>query len=123
MANGLASRALFRQGDWAAGLERRFDLIVSNPPYIPQADIAGLEIGVRGYDPLLALDGGRDGLEPYRIFARTLPGLLAAGGVIILEIGAGQQEDVTRLMQGAGLRAQGARHDLGGHPRALIFAA
>nr|WP_281270164.1 peptide chain release factor N(5)-glutamine methyltransferase [Bosea caraganae] len=120
--NGVAERATFRQGNWTQGIEGYFDLILSNPPYIRHGDIAGLAPDVRDFDPLLALDGGADGLDPYRDFARSLPGLLAPRGVIVLEIGAGQEADVTGLMEQSGLRHIGARHDLGGHARALIFA-
>lgn len=120
--NGVAERASFRQGSWTEGLSGPFDLIVSNPPYIPSAEIAGLAVEVREHDPLLALDGGADGLGPYRIFARTLPALLAPGGIIVFEIGAGQGPDVVALMQAGGLEFRGSRHDLGGHERALIFA-
>jgi len=121
-ANGVADRVRFRQGDWVEGLEGRFDLIMSNPPYIPAGDIVGLSVEVRDHDPRLALDGGRDGLDPYRIFAGNLPRFLAPRGVAILEIGAGQEGDVVSLMSGGGFTFQGPRYDLGGHPRALIFA-
>jgi release factor glutamine methyltransferase len=121
-ANGVGDRVVFRQGNWTEGLEGRFDLILSNPPYIPAGDIAGLSVEVREHDPLLALDGGRDGLDPYRIFAKTLPHLLMPRGLVILEIGAGQQSDVVSLMRGGGFAFQGARNDLGGHARALIFS-
>lgn len=120
--NGVADRAAFRQGNWTQGIAQRFDLILSNPPYIPGNEIAGLSPGVRDHDPLLALDGGADGLDPYRNFALSLPASLAPAGVIILEIGAGQEADVATLMQQQGLRYRGARSDLGGHLRALIFA-
>lgn len=120
--NGVAGRASFRQGNWTQGVDGRFDLILSNPPYIAHDEIAGLSREVRDHDPLLALDGGADGLDPYRDFAANLPNLLKPEGVIILEIGAGQEIDVTGLMQGGGLRHFGTRHDLGGHARALIFA-
>lgn len=120
--NGVAGRASFRQGNWTQGIDRRFDLILSNPPYIRRDDIAGLAREVRDHDPLLALDGGADGLDPYRDFAANLPSLLAPEGVIILEIGAGQEADVTDLMQRGGLRHSSTRHDLGGHARALTFA-
>ncbi|CAH1655691.1 Release factor glutamine methyltransferase [Hyphomicrobiales bacterium] len=119
--NGVAARAAFRQGDWTEGLAGRFDLILSNPPYIPSPEIAGLSVEVRDHDPLLALDGGEDGLGPYRIFARTLPALLAPGGIVVFEIGAGQGPDVVALMQAGGFQFQGSRKDLGGHERALIF--
>lgn len=120
--NGLADRARFRQGDWTAGMSARFDVILSNPPYIPSAEIGALAPEVRDHDPLLALDGGRDGLDPYRLFARSLPTLLKPGGFVVFEIGAGQTDDVVRLMRGGGLEFAGSRHDLGGHERALIFA-
>lgn len=120
--NGVADRARFRQGNWTEGLSGHFDLILSNPPYIPSAEIAGLSVEVREHDPLLALDGGEDGLGPYRIFARTLPALLAPGGLVVFEIGAGQGPDVVALMQAGGLEFRGSRNDLGGHERALIFA-
>jgi release factor glutamine methyltransferase len=119
--NGVDGRAAFRQGSWTEGLSGRFDLIVSNPPYIPSAEIPTLSVEVREHDPLLALDGGADGLGPYRLFASSLPLLLAPGGVIVLEIGAGQGPDVVALMQAGGLEFRGSRNDLGGHERALIF--
>lgn len=119
--NSVDDRVTFRQGSWTEGLTGRFDLIVSNPPYIPSADISTLSVEVREHDPLLALDGGADGLGPYRLFASSLPPLLAPGGVIVFEIGAGQGPDVVALMRGGGLEFRGSRNDLGGHERALIF--
>ncbi|POR53416.1 peptide chain release factor N(5)-glutamine methyltransferase [Bosea psychrotolerans] len=119
--NGVGARARFRQGDWMAGLSERFDLIVSNPPYIPAGDIAGLDASVRNYDPLRALDGGEDGLVAYRALAAGLPPRIAPGGAVVLEIGAGQEADVVAIMAAVGLIHRGSRRDLGGHPRALIF--
>ena len=119
--NSVDGRVTFRQGSWTDGLTGRFDLIVSNPPYIPSAEIATLSVEVREHDPLLALDGGADGLGPYRLFASSLPPLLAPGGVIVFEIGAGQGPDVVALLRGGGLEFRGSRNDLGGHERALIF--
>lgn len=119
--NGVAGRARFQPGDWTAGLEGLFDLIVSNPPYIRRGAIATLAREVREHDPVLALDGGEDGLGPYRIFSGTLAPFLAPGGLIILEIGAGQETDVVEIMQAGGFRHLGSRHDLGGHVRALMF--
>jgi release factor glutamine methyltransferase len=77
---------------------------------------------VRDHDPPLALDGGRDGLDPYRILAGTLRERLADGGHVLLEIGAGQEEDVKAIMREGGFIWLESRCDLGGHPRALIFA-
>lgn len=121
VVNGVANRCRFQQGSWTDGLDGRFDLILSNPPYIATADIATLDASVRDHDPRLALDGGDDGLGPYRVFARTLPGVLAQGGVVVLEVGAGQESDVKTLMSDGGFVWRGSRRDLGGHPRALIF--
>ncbi|WP_200964537.1 peptide chain release factor N(5)-glutamine methyltransferase [Bosea sp. Root483D1] len=119
--NGVAERAAFRQGDWTDGIAERFDLILSNPPYIGSDEIAGLDHNVREHDPLLALDGGPDGLDAYRALAAALPGHLKPGGLAILEIGAGQEEAVVALMRRAGLHHRESRRDLGGHIRALVF--
>lgn len=116
---GLAGRSIILAGDWAEALAGPFDLVVSNPPYIPSADIAALDIEVRAHDPLAALDGGADGLDAYAAIARALPSLLVPGGVCVLELGIGQEEDVARLLRVAGLVPAPARHDLGGIPRAL----
>ena len=119
--NGVAGRAAFYQGNWTSGITERFDLILSNPPYIGSAEIAGLDRNVREHDPLLALDGGPDGLDAYRALAAALPDRLKAGGLAILEIGAGQEEAVVALMRQAGLSHLDSRRDLGGHIRALVF--
>lgn len=118
--NGVATRAQFQQGNWMEGLEEAFDLIVSNPPYIPSGDIAGLDREVREHDPRLALDGGIDGLDAYRAIAADAPRLLRPGGWLVFELGFGQEEAVTALMRRAGFEmAAPARKDLGGIARAL----
>lgn len=119
---GLASRANFQAGDWAAGLNRRFDLVVSNPPYIATGAIAGLMPEVAKHEPRLALDGGADGLDAYRQIAPQVPRLLEPGGVVLLEIGAGQAGDVGKILAGAGVRVAAARADLAGRERVLIGA-
>jgi len=121
MANGLGDRALFLAGDWGAALAQTFDLILCNPPYIEAAAIAGLDPGVARYEPASALDGGADGLDAYRAVCAQLPGLLAPGGVAVLELGAGQRAAVEHIAAAAGLAAGGARPDLGGHDRALLL--
>lgn len=120
---GLGPRAGFLVGDWADAIAGRFDLIVSNPPYIARTDIAALAPEVRDHDPRGALDGGEDGLDAYRVIARALPRLLAAGGRAILELGMGQEADVARLLAAAGVPADGpARPDLAGIARAIVTA-
>lgn len=119
--NGLADRARFLAGDWAAALAGRFDLILSNPPYIESAAIPGLMPEVARHEPASALDGGPDGLDAYRLILRELPRLLAPGGLAILELGAGQGEPVSALAQAEGLAVVGLKPDLGGIGRALIL--
>lgn len=117
---GLDGRCVFSCGDWAAGQSGRFDLIVANPPYVPSADIAGLEPEVRNHDPILALAGGADGLDAYRAIAAELPQLMAGGGRAVLELGLGQAEPVAEIMTSRGLSVSAIRPDLAGIPRALI---
>jgi release factor glutamine methyltransferase len=119
-ALGLAGRAAFLAGDWAAALAGRFDLILSNPPYIATADLAGLMPEVAGHEPSSALNGGADGNDAYRRIIADLPRLLASGGVAIIELGAGQAESVAALARAAGFRAD-PRADLAGIPRALVL--
>lgn len=121
--NGLADRAAFLAGDWAASLSGRFDLVLSNPPYIESAAIAGLMPEVARHEPRSALDGGTDGLAAYRHLAAILPGLLASGGAAVLELGAGQRQAVEALARGAGLVPSACRMDLGGVERALVLRA
>ncbi|SMF84458.1 release factor glutamine methyltransferase [Azospirillum oryzae] len=117
--NGLADRARFQTGDWAKGIADRFDIVVSNPPYIPSADIAALEPEVREHDPRRALDGGPDGLEPYRILAADLSRLLVPGGLVAFEVGQGQAEDVAALVEAQGLGETAILCDLGGVKRCV----
>jgi release factor glutamine methyltransferase len=84
---------------------RRFDLIVSNPPYITRADLDTLQPEVRDFEPRLALDGGVDGLDAYRVLVSEAPGYLEPGGWLLVEIGAGQDKDVTCLLADAGFGA------------------
>jgi peptide chain release factor 1 len=116
----LAPRAAFVACNYAAALSATFDLIVSNPPYIRSAEIAGLAREVREYDPLAALDGGADGLDAYRSLIPQAAGLLAAGGTLIVETGYGQSGPVAELMSAAGLTSAGPpKADLAGIPRAV----
>jgi len=116
---GYAPRAAFVACDYAAALKGPFDLIVSNPPYIRSADIAGLAKEVREHDPYRALDGGSDGLSSYRFVIPEAARLLADGGAVVLELGSGQSGQVERLMRAAGLVVTVPPvADLSGVPRA-----
>jgi release factor glutamine methyltransferase len=114
------TRAAFVACDLAAALRGPFDLIVSNPPYIASDDIAKLPPEVRLFDPRSALDGGRDGLDFYRAIATGAGALLAPGGLIAVELGAGQAAPVAALFAGAGLAPSPPQPDLNGVPRALV---
>ncbi|MFT4275480.1 MAG: peptide chain release factor N(5)-glutamine methyltransferase [Rhodopseudomonas sp.] len=100
---GLADRACFVACNYTAALRGPFDLIVSNPPYIPAGDIAGLDREVREHDPHRALDGGADGLDAYRKIIPESRRLLQPDGALVVEIGQGQESDVGALMRAAGL--------------------
>ena len=120
-ALGLDGRAAFVCGDWSAPVSHRFDLLLSNPPYIEAAAIPGLMPEVSAYEPATALDGGPDGLDAYRAILAALPGLLAPAGVAVLELGQGQAAAVSALAASAGLRVDSVRPDLSGIPRALVL--
>lgn len=120
-ALGLSGRASFIACDYADALRGPFDLIVSNPPYIPSRDIDDLAIEVRAHDPRLALDGGADGLAAYRAIIPAAFERLAPGGVVVVEVGQGQDVDVARLMAEAGFDTSvPAKADLNGVPRASM---
>ncbi len=117
---GLADRAQFRRADFAEDMNERFDVVVSNPPYIPSRDIDALAPEVRDFDPRRALDGGDDGLDAYRSIALRIPRLLREGGVLTVELGIDQAADVRAIFSAVeGLDVAGVRPDLEGIPRAL----
>lgn len=118
---GLEGRAALVCGDWAAALSGTFDLVVSNPPYVESAAIAGLSAEVRRHDPLLALDGGMDGCDAYRAILRQLPRLLAHDGRAVLELGQGQAPAVAAAAAAQGMTIEALRQDLGGIDRALVL--
>lgn len=111
-------RAELRLGDWASGIEERFDLVLCNPPYVRSGDDLGP--GVREYEPDEALFAGPDGLDAYRNLAPELPRLIAAGGLAAIEIGHDQATSVTEILARDGLRARIAQ-DLGGRPRTVLL--
>ena len=117
---GLADRGRIVVADWTAPLKGPFGLIVTNPPYIPTAEIASLQPEVAKFDPGLALDGGADGLDAYReIFPAAIP-LLTPGGLLIAEFGDGQRDRVIRLAEAAALMSREVRSDLAGRSRCLV---
>lgn len=118
---GLAGRVRFRRGHLLAGLAGPFDLVVSNPPYIASGVIPGLDEEVREHDPRLALDGGPDGLEPYRILLAEAERLLAPGGLLVVEIGYDQAEALSRLAGLHGLEILRIAHDLSNNPRCVAM--
>ena len=108
-----------KHGDWDVALDGAFDLVLSNPPYIPTNDIDALAPEVARFEPRLALDGGLDGLNAYRAIVARLPHLLRPGGVFALEVGKGQAEAVMALAEAQGLSAEPPRRDLAGIPRVI----
>jgi len=119
---GVGSRAAFMAADWLDGIAGKFDLVLSNPPYLASGEISGLAPEVAAYDPMLALDGGPDGLDAYRRIAAGAPAVLAEGGRLLVEIGAGQAAQVSDIFRAAGLKldpSQAISRDLAGRPRVV----
>ncbi len=122
---GLADRVWVVQGDLfaplaPAGAGGGFDVVVSNPPYIPRDRIASLQPEVRDYEPHLALDGGPDGLDVYRRIVAEASAHLRPAGRLVLELGDGQPGAVSSLAAAQGLVVEDIRPDLNGTPRVLI---
>lgn len=119
----LGERAEFVTGDGPAAAVGRFDLVVSNPPYIPPAVIAELQPEVRDFDPLAALEGwGEDGLGFYRAWIPRIEHSLTDGGAAVFEVGAGQADEVAWMMEWIWLCEPGSARrwrDLGGHERVV----
>jgi release factor glutamine methyltransferase len=117
---GLNPRAGFILSHYMQALMGTFDIIVSNPPYIPSHDIAGLDIEVRDHDPIRALDGGPDGLDAYRTLIPQATLALKSGGLLLMEVGQHQNADVEGLMRSTGLTLHPTRTDLAGIPRVVM---
>ena len=117
---GLADRAAFLRTGWADGLgDATFDLVVSNPPYIRSEEIERLDPEVREHDPRLALDGGPDGLDAYRVLAPEAMRVLKPLGVFVVEIGWDQADAVRELFQQAGAEGVEVIQDLGARDRVV----
>jgi len=120
-ALGLGGRTQFVRGNWGDGLSGEWDVILANPPYIPSQALQTLMPEVARYEPKLALDGGADGLEAYRVLAPEIARLLAPTGIAAVEVGDGQGPAMTAIMVGAGLVLRGIRHDLSGVDRCIVL--
>lgn len=116
---GLESRAAFIESDWLKNIAGRFDMIVSNPPYLAPGEMEFLARDVADYDPHLALYGGSDGLDPYRFICREAAAFLNPGGHLVFEIGALQASRVIAIMQEAGFEGVALRQDLAGRDRVV----
>jgi release factor glutamine methyltransferase len=117
--HGVAGRLDLAEADWFDGVAGRFDLIVSNPPYIAHAEMAGLAPEVARHDPRGALSDGADGLGAYRAIARAMPAHLAPGGRVLVETGAGQGPAVAAILGGGGLGEVRILPDLDGRDRVI----
>ena len=119
---GLRKRARCVQGDWCAAIDGEFDIIVSNPPYIRSGDRSSLPVEVREYESARALFAGEDGLDAYRRLASVVGPCVKRGGLIVVEAGQGQAEDVARTFQSENPQLHAAfRADLAGCHRAVIL--
>jgi release factor glutamine methyltransferase len=115
--NDVADRIEFIESDWFGSLSGRFDLVVSNPPYVASSAVEGLAVEVRDHEPRVALDGGERGTEAIGAILSEVVGHLSPGGLVLLEIGDGQGNEVTRRMNDAGLSEVRIDRDLSGRER------
>ncbi len=121
MTLGLSDRVAMVEGAWSAQQAGPFDLIVSNPPYIPRHDIENLDVTVRDFEPLSALDGGGDGLDAYRHVLAEAFDIMTDDGWVVLEVGIDQADTVTEIARNLGLLAGPRQRDIAGINRALAF--
>lgn len=120
--HGVADRAAFCRADWGAGIEGGFDLVLSNPPYIPAAEVETLSRDVRDWEPRQALTPGPTGLEAYARIAADLRRLLAPGGRALFELGVGQGRDAAALFRAKGFERIAFHGDFDGRERVLAVA-
>lgn len=118
-ALGLGDRARFCVSDWLGAVDGPFDLVISNPPYIRADSVPDLSPEVRTFDPMRALVGGADGLEAYRKILPDCRRVLRPGGVVIVEFGQGQHNEVESIMRAEGLTRIESHEDLSGTIRCL----
>lgn len=117
--NGVHARVKWIESDWDENISETFDLIISNPPYIRSAVIPELDENVRNFDPILALDGGDDGLQAYKKIISSIYPFLNKGGIVLFEIGFDQAEDVMRLGKESRFSVKDVHADLSGQPRVV----
>lgn len=117
--NNVQSRIGFINGSWFDAVDGKFDLIVSNPPYIRSDVIPDLSDEVKNHDPILALDGGQDGLAPYEIIFSQIKNFLKPRGIGLFEIGYDQKDDVMRLAEKYGFAQRCVHLDMAGNPRVV----
>ncbi len=115
----LDQRAIFQTGHWLKGIGGKFDLIISNPPYIATSVLPTLMPEVREHDPMLALNGGGDGLDPYRLLIPQLKNFMNENAAVIFEIGFDQAEAVSDLLNKCGFQNITITKDLGGQDRCV----
>lgn len=118
---GLETRFQTCASDWLSAVTDKYHIVVSNPPYISKSELADLSVEVANHDPMLALDGGDDGLDAYRILAADIPNSLLSGGIAGVEIGWRQAEEVTDIFAQQGFSLIARHKDLAGHDRVLLF--
>ncbi len=117
---GLAERATFIEGDWMNGIQDRFNIIISNPPYIVETEIATLEIDVKLFEPHLALSGGPDGLAAYRQIAEQSAACLLPDGILAVEFGAGQAIDIKEILKNNGHKIENVYQDIANLERCIL---
>lgn len=118
--HGIGSCVQFKQSNWCDEVNGIFDLIISNPPYIAEGDMAHLMKDVVAYEPITALVSGVDGMDSYRMISRQLQAKLAPGGYVLLEVGQGQASHVAAMLEEQGLVMDEIRRDLAQIPRCVI---
>lgn len=118
----LSDRTLFVRSNWGSCLNFGFDLVICNPPYVEAGEVPALMPEVSEYEPVIALSGGRDGLDCYRLLAEQLRNLLAIDGRVCLEVGLGQASSVIKILGESGFRQCGEKKDLSGIVRCLVFS-
>jgi release factor glutamine methyltransferase len=119
---GLQPRVDFVQSCWAEQVKGMFDIVISNPPYIPTDAIEKLAPEVARFEPKLALDGGADGLDCYRTIVSQLPQLLSEEGMAVFEIGFGQAKELQAIVDGEGLQVVAIKEDLAHIPRCVLVS-